>query len=71
MAEPTIGWLKVLRLLRYDRLGVIIDAWTTLAAIVICFRILYNNTYKKPRILSRFLFWRDCTLKTRLHTGLC
>jgi hypothetical protein len=25
---------------RYDRLGVIWDAWTTLAAGVICFRIL-------------------------------
>jgi hypothetical protein len=29
---------------RYDRLGVIIDAWTTLAVSVICFRILYNDT---------------------------
>jgi transposase len=46
VVERTIGWLKGLRRLRvrYDRLGVIIDAWTTLAAGVICFRILYNDT---------------------------
>jgi hypothetical protein len=29
---------------RYDRLGVIIDAWTTIAASVICFRVLCNDT---------------------------
>jgi len=42
VVERTISWLKGLRRLRvrYDRLGVIIDAWTTLAASVICFRIL-------------------------------
>ena len=28
---------------RYDRLGVIIDAWATLAASVICFRILHHD----------------------------
>jgi hypothetical protein len=28
---------------RYDRLGVIIDAWTTLAASVICFRMLHHD----------------------------
>jgi hypothetical protein len=28
---------------RYDRLGVIMDAWTTLAARVICFRILHHD----------------------------
>jgi hypothetical protein len=28
---------------RYDRLGVIRDAWTTLAASVICFRILHHD----------------------------
>ena len=28
---------------RYDRLGVIIDAWATLAASVICFRMLYHD----------------------------
>ena len=44
--ERTISWLKSLRRLRgrYDRLGVIIDAWTTIVASVICFRILYNDT---------------------------
>ena len=42
----TLSWLKGLRLLRvrYDRLGVIIDAWTTLAASVICFRILQDES---------------------------
>jgi transposase len=46
VVERTIGWLKGLRRLRvrYDRLGVIIDAWTTIAASVICFRILCNDT---------------------------
>jgi transposase len=45
VVERTIGWLKGLRRLRvrYDRLGVIIDAWTTLAACVICFRILHHD----------------------------
>jgi hypothetical protein len=28
---------------RYDRLGIIMDAWTTLAASVICFRILHQD----------------------------
>ena len=45
VVERTISWLKGLRRLRvrYDRLGVIIDAWTTLAASVICFRILHHD----------------------------
>ena len=45
VVERTIGWLKGLRRMRvrYDRLGVIIDAWTTLAASVICFRILHHD----------------------------
>jgi transposase len=45
VVERTISWLKGLRRLRvrYDRLGVIIDAWTTLAAGVICFRILHHD----------------------------
>jgi transposase len=45
VVERTIGWLKGLRRLRvrYDRLGVIIDAWTTLAASVICFRMLQDD----------------------------
>ena len=46
VVERTISWLKGLRRMRvrYDRLGVIIDAWTTLAVSVICYRILYNDT---------------------------
>src|SRR5262245_35228370 len=42
VVERTISWLKGLRRMRvrYDRLGVISDAWTTFAASVICFRIL-------------------------------
>ena len=45
VVERTISWLKGLRRLRlrYDRLGVIIDAWTTLAASVICFRMLRHD----------------------------
>src|SRR5215213_3699876 len=46
VVERTIGWLKGLRRMRvrYDRLGVVRDAFTTLAAGVICFRILVNDT---------------------------
>ena len=45
VVERTISWLKGLRRLRvrYDRLGVIVDAWATLAASVICFRILHHD----------------------------
>jgi len=45
VVERTISWLKGLRRLqvRYDRLGVIVDPWTTLAASVICFRILHHD----------------------------
>jgi transposase len=45
VVERTISWLKGLRRMRvrYDRLGVIRDAFTTLAASVICFRILAND----------------------------
>lgn len=45
MVERTIRGLKGLRRMRvhYDRLGVIMDAWTTLAASVICFRILHQD----------------------------
>jgi transposase len=45
VVERTISWLKWLRRMRvrYDRLGVIVDAWTTLAASVICFRILHHD----------------------------
>jgi transposase len=46
VVERTISWLKGLRRMRvrYDRLGVIQDAWTTLAASVICFRIWHEKT---------------------------
>jgi transposase len=41
VVERTISWLKGLRRLRirYDRLRVIQEAWTSLAASVICLRI--------------------------------
>ena len=46
VVERTISWMKGLRRMRvrYDRLGVIRDAFTTLAASVICYRILAHNT---------------------------
>src|SRR4051812_21603966 len=46
VVERTISWLKGLRRMRvrYDRLDVIQDAWTTLAACVICFRLLHDDT---------------------------
>ncbi len=46
VVERTVSWLKGLRRMRvrYDRLGVVRDAFTTLAASVICFRILANDT---------------------------
>jgi transposase len=45
VVERTIAWLKGLRRLRvrYDRLAVIQDAWNTLAASVICFRMLHDE----------------------------
>jgi transposase len=45
VVERTISWLKGLRRLRirYDRLAVMQDAWNTLAACVICFRILHDD----------------------------
>ena len=44
VVERTISWLKGLRRMRvrYDRLGVIRDAWASLAASVICFRLLHD-----------------------------
>ena len=47
VVERTISWLKGLRRLRirYDRLGVIQDAWNTLAAGVICFRMLHDDDH--------------------------
>jgi transposase len=45
VVERTISWLKGLRRMRvrYDRLGVIQEAWNTLAASVICFRLLHEE----------------------------
>jgi transposase len=45
VVERTISWLKGLRRMRirYDRLKVIQEAWNTLAASAICFRILKNE----------------------------
>ena len=45
VVERTISWLKGLRRMRirYDRLKVIQDAWNTLAASIICFRILCHD----------------------------
>lgn len=45
VVERTISWIKGLRRMRvrYDRLGTMIDAWTTVAAAVVCFHIL-NET---------------------------
>lgn len=47
VVERTISWLKGLRRMRvrYDRLRVIQNAWTTLAASVICFRIWAQDTF--------------------------
>ncbi len=47
VVERTIGWLKGLRRMRvrYDRLGVIMDAWTSLAAGVICYNILTHDSF--------------------------
>lgn len=46
VVERTIAWVKGLRRMRvrYDRLGVIRDAFTTLAASVVCFRTLHDGT---------------------------
>jgi len=45
VVERTVSWLKGLRRMRvrYDRLGVIRDAFTTLAAAVICFHLLHPD----------------------------
>jgi transposase len=45
VVERTISWLKGLRRMRirYDRLRIIQEAWNTLAAAVICFRIASND----------------------------
>jgi transposase len=45
VVEWTIAWLKRLTRMRvrYDRLGVMMNAWAPLAAAVICFRILCHD----------------------------
>jgi transposase len=45
VVERTIAWIKGLRRMRvrYDRLAVIRNAWTTLAACVVCFHILTRD----------------------------
>jgi transposase len=45
VVERTIRWLKGLRRMRirYDRLAIIQDAWDTLAACAICFRLLHDD----------------------------
>ena len=45
VVERTISWLKGLRRMRirYDRLKVVQEAWNTLAASVICFRIWHHD----------------------------
>jgi transposase len=45
VVERTISWLKGLRRMRvrYDRLAIIQQAWNTLAACVICFRMLHDE----------------------------
>lgn len=42
VVERTISWIKGLRRMRvrYDRSGTTIDAWTSIAAAVVCFHIL-------------------------------
>jgi transposase len=46
VVERTISWIKGLRRMRvrYDRSGVTIDAWTSVAAAVVCLNILLEAT---------------------------
>jgi transposase len=46
VVERTISWLQgpAAARIRYDRLAVMQDAWNTLAACVICFRVLHDDT---------------------------
>jgi transposase len=46
VVERTISWIKGLRRMRvrYDRSGVSIDAWTSIAAAVICLNIFIETT---------------------------
>lgn len=45
VVERTISWIKGLRRMRirYDRLGTMIDAWTTIAAATICYQMLRES----------------------------
>lgn len=45
VVERTISWIKGLRRMRvrYDRLQITQDAWSTLAVAVICFHILFHD----------------------------
>lgn len=45
VVKRTISWIKGLRRLRirYDRSDTILDAWTTMAAAVICFQMLHDH----------------------------
>jgi transposase len=45
VVERTISWIKGLRRMRvrYDRSGTSIDAWTSIAAAVVCFHILLET----------------------------
>lgn len=47
VVERTIAWIKGLRRMRvrYDRLLDVRNAWTTLAACVVCFQILTRDTF--------------------------
>jgi transposase len=47
VVERTIAWIKGLRRMRvrYDRLSVIRNAWTTLAACAVCFQILTQDVF--------------------------
>jgi len=46
VVERTISWMKGLRRMRvrYDRLPVVRTAWATLAASVICYRLLHEES---------------------------
>jgi transposase len=49
VVERTVSWLKGLRRLRlrYDRLGVVQDAWDTFAACAICYRLLHDGDLRR------------------------
>jgi hypothetical protein len=52
----------------YDRLGVIMDAWTTLAASVICFRILHHDAMKNLGFVRACKVLRPRRWSTRSHS---